>query len=199
MKNMGAVIVVLFLLISAVILSFIPPVQQLGSWIRLIIFHGNLSVASLYLFYIAGLFGLVAYVLKHHELARWSKELGLLSVVIWFVGTLLSLVSMQVAWGGLLWTEPRTISALTITMVGAGKEYLLRGNNAQSRTFALTNTIFAAAVLVMRSTLTFVMHPDNPIGTSDSLAIRLFPMLLLAMTLGTVFFFAHWRLKQEKR
>lgn len=66
MKNRGALIILSYLIVSYIFLSFIPPVQQLGSWIRLIVFHGKLSQAGLYLIYITGILG-VAYLLSGKE------------------------------------------------------------------------------------------------------------------------------------
>ncbi|MDW7682854.1 MAG: hypothetical protein SCK29_01895 [Bacillota bacterium] len=197
MRNRGAIIILIFLAVNALVLSFIPPVQQLGSWIRLIIFHGILSIAGLYTIYAAGILGVLYLVLGNKGFGRWSGELGLISVVVWLVGTLLSFVSMQVAWGGLMWTEPRTIAAVTIVVLGLGKEYLVRSGGGKIKTFAMANLGFAAAVLLIRQTLEFVMHPDNPIGTSDSAVIRLLPMVMLGFTLLAIAQFCRWRLAQR--
>ena len=198
MKHKGAFMIVGYLVFSAIFLSFIPPEQQLGKWLRLIIFHGNLSVASLYLIYFTGILGVAYLVTSKAAFAYWCAELGLQSVVIWFIGTALSFVSMQVAWGGLLWNEPRTIAALTITVLGAGKEYLLRSNSAKKRAYAWANLLFALAVVVIRYTLTSIMHPVNPIEQSESMLIRLLPTVFLVITFIFVILLASWRLSQTK-
>ena len=194
MTKRGALIILLFLAVSFVVLSFIPAEQQLGTFIRVIIFHGILSIAGLYTIYASGLLGVLYLATGNKAFARWSRELGLISVVVWLVGTLLSFVSMQVAWGGLMWTEPRTIAAVTMVVLGAGKEYLVRSGGGRLNAFAWANIGFAAAVLLIRQTLEFVMHPENPIGTSDSLMIRLMPMVMLGFTLLAIAEFARTRL-----
>ena len=202
MKFKGVFIIVLYLILSAVVLSFIPPVQQLGTAIRLIIFHGMLSMAGLYINYVAGILGILFLITQREALARWSEKLGLYFVVIWIVGTALSFVSMQVAWGGVVY-EPLTIAALTIIALGVGKEYLVRSNGGNLKSFAIANTVFASAVVFLRITLSYVqsrgvvMHPDNPIGTSDSAIIRYLPLVFLALTLLAIFEYTRWSLQQR--
>lgn len=195
MKNRGAIIILFFIAVSFTILSFIPPEQQLGSWIRLIIFHGILSIAGLYTIYTAGILSLVGLVFSNEKLSLWARELGLISVFVWFIGTALSFVSMQVAWGALKLDEPRTVAALTMVVLGFGKEYLIRDAALKHKSWG--NLIFAAMVIPIRYVLEYGMHPENPIGRSDSAAIRLFPMLMLAFTLLMIFEFSRWRLAQR--
>lgn len=201
MKKSVFIIYTIYLAASGVILSLIPPVEQLGDKVRLIIFHGILSISGLTTIYAAGLLALVHLLLhliqavrkprsktgflRHQDLfGQWSGVIGSYSVAVWLAGTLLSLAAMQIAWGGLMWHEPRTVAALTMVVLGLGKEYLIRGKDAA--TASAGNVSFAGAVLLIRWTLEFVMHPENPIGRSDSRAIKLLPMLLLMITLAAV-------------
>jgi hypothetical protein len=91
-----------------------------------------------------------------------------------------------------MWNEPRTVAALTMLVLGAGKELLVRGGSLRLKASAAM--AFAAAVLLIRSNLTRVMHPDNPIAASESLTVKIFPLLLLLVTLATLFEFTRRRL-----
>ena len=124
MMNRGTAIILIFLIISAVLLLFAPAEQTLGQWIKLIYFHGTLSYAGLYAFYASALLGFAYLVSTRTPLGQWSQEIGLWAVVVWFVSVALSLVSMQVVWGGLYWAEPRTIAAITMLVLGTGKEVI---------------------------------------------------------------------------
>lgn len=193
--NRGWKIILLFLAASAVLLLFSPAEQTLGGKIRLVYFHVTLSMAGLIAIYVAGGLGLAYLAIGKKTLGRWSAELGLWSVAVWFVGVILSIVAMQVVWGGLYWTEPLTVAALTVLLLGAGKEYLVRGGGLKLK--AAANVGFSLAVLLVRSNLTRVMHPVNPITASDSVAIKLFPTLMLLAALAAVFEFTRWRLKYK--
>lgn len=190
--NRGWKIILLFLAASAVLLLFSPAEQTLGGKIRLVYFHVTISMAGLISIYVAGGLGLGYLAAGKKSLGRWSAELGQWAVAVWFVGVILSIVAMQVVWGGLFWTEPLTVAALTVLVLGAGKEYLVRGGSLRLK--ALANVGFALAVLLVRSNMTRVMHPINPITASDSLAIKLFPTLMLLVALAAIFEFTRWRL-----
>jgi hypothetical protein len=196
MKNRGAIIVLIYLAVTVFILAFIPPVEQLGNWIKLIIFHGILSVTALYAIYAAGLLGFFYLVTKKEALGHWSREVGMMSVVVWSVGTLLSFVSMQVAWGGMMW-EPRTIAAITIVALGVGKEYLVRNNGFKTRFFALANVGYAVAVYTIRQTTVYIMHPENPTAQSDSILIRFLPWVMILFTALAIAELTRWRLAQR--
>ncbi len=191
----GWKIVLLFLAASAVLLLFSPVEQTLGGKIRLVYFHVTVSMAGLIAIYAAGGLGLAYLAGGNKSLGNWSAELGLWSVAVWFVGVILSIIAMQVVWGGLYWTEPLTVAALTVLVLGAGKEYLVRGGDINFR--AVANAAFAVAVLLVRSNMTRVMHPVNPITASDSPAIKFFPLLMLLAALAAIFEFTRWRLKYK--
>lgn len=193
--NRGWKIVLLFLAASAVLLLFSPVEQTLGGKIRLVYFHVTLSMAGLIAIYAAGALGLGYLASGNKPLGNWSAELGLWSVAVWFVGVVLSIIAMQVIWGGLYWTEPLTVAALTVLVLGAGKEYLVRGGGVKLK--AVGNVAFAVAVLIVRSNITRVMHPVNPITASDSPAIKLFPLLMLLIAIAAIFEFTRWRLKYK--
>lgn len=188
---------ILYLAVSVVIFAFIPPEEQLGSWIRLIILHGILSLTGLFSIYAAGILGVIYLVTNKRSAGLWSREIGYNAILLWFAGTALSLVSMRVAWGGMLWNEPYTVAAITMVLLGIGKEYLVRSSGRKLRSFAFANLIFAAAMLAIRQTVVTVMHPVNPIGSSDSLAIRLLPLLFFIITLATMIELTRGRLQQS--
>lgn len=177
----GWKIIVIYLVFAAVLLYLAPAEQTLGQWVKLIYFHGMLSYASIYAFYASGVLGAANLLLNKPAMGLWSGQLGTISVWAWVVSFLLSLVSMQVAWGGLMWTEPRTLVALFIVVLGIGKEIL--SYNGGTRLKSAANLVFAVAVVALRLNMGRVMHPENPIGAADSAAIRLFPYILLAATL----------------
>jgi hypothetical protein len=197
MKNKYALILLIYLVVTFIALSFIPPVEQLGKMVRLIIFHGMLSMTGLYIIYASGLLGILYLMTKQEALGAWSREVGWISVVVWTIGTALSAVSMQLAWGGMMW-EPRTVAAVTMLLLGAGKEYLVRSNGGSTRLFAMGNAVFAFSVIVIRQALEFVFHPENPTGRSDSVIIRLLPWMLILFTVLTIAELVRQRLRQSK-
>lgn len=188
-------IILFFSGVTLLLLYLAPAEKTLGQWIKLIYFHSTLSYAGIYTFYASGILGLFYAALRRKPLGDWSLELGRGGLLIWAVSTALSLLSMQVIWGGLLWNEPRTIASIVILGIGLGKEFAFSGTGILIR--SLSNTVFGLMVILVRSNLTRIMHPDNPIRSSESTGIRVFPFLLLVCTLAALFEFTRWRLSQK--
>ncbi|MBS4023758.1 MAG: hypothetical protein KGZ79_15285 [Dethiobacter sp.] len=196
-KKRGLYIILLFIAVSTILLWIAPAEQTLGKLIKLIYVHMAMSYISLYTFYAAAALGAVHMATSQVAFGLWSRELGWSALILWFVSFLLSLVSMQVIWGGLVWREPMTIAAVTILILGIGKEVVCRGGTLKLRSAA--NIVFAAAILVIRSNSGRLMHPDNPIRGSDSVLIRILPVILLVLAMAALFEFTRWRLRNVQK
>ncbi len=183
MKSNSMTLLLLTLLV-AVLLVFAPAEQTLGQALKLVYFHVTLSYAGLFAFYGAGLLGLVYLIRPKTVIGLWSRELGSAALLVWAVSVLLSLVSMQVVWGGMFWLEPLTIAAITVLFLAGGKELIVRGTGL--RFTAIANAVFAAALYIIRNNLERVMHPENPIAHADNLWLKIFPLLLLLVTVAFV-------------
>lgn len=196
MKNRGLLIVIAFSSVCALLLWLAPAEQTLGQWAKLIYLHSALSYAGLYAFYASGALGLAYLFSKSGFCGAWSGELGRPALFVWFFAVALSLLAMQVAWGGLFLREPRTLFAVTVLGFGAGKEIIL--SSAGLKLKAGANAAFAAAVLLVMRRLPFVMHPVNPIRGSDSLVIKVYALLLLLAALAALVEFTRRRLARAK-
>ncbi|GFP24172.1 hypothetical protein HKBW3S09_01638 [Candidatus Hakubella thermalkaliphila] len=75
-------IIVLFLAASALIFAFIPSEEQLGSWIRLIILHGILSLTGLVTIYATGVLGIIYLVTNNRSAGLWSREIGYNAILL---------------------------------------------------------------------------------------------------------------------
>ncbi len=194
-EKRGLLIILLFIILSSVVLWLAPAEQVLGHWVKLIYFHASMSYAGIYTLYVAALLGAACLVTSRTSFGLWSRELGRSALVLWFISLLLSLISMQVVWGGLLWQEPMTIAAITILLLGFGKEIICRGGTI--RLHSVANMVFAAAVFFIRSGQGRLMHPDNPIRAADDNIIKILPVILLVLTMAALFEYTRWRLKMR--
>jgi hypothetical protein len=112
----------------------------------------------------------------------WSQALGRTGLIYWLTYLPMSLLLMQINWGGFFFDEPRWRTPLAFAVTGV----LLQAGLALFNRPALTsagNLLFAAALMAATWNLESVMHPDSPILTSDSTGIRLFFAMLLALSL----------------
>ena len=160
------------------LVTALSPIEQtLGESIRIVYFHGAWVWAGLVSFGLAALAGLLGLVLRRGW-PRWSLALGRTGLFFWLTYLPMSLLVMQLNWGGVFFDEPRFRIPLTFGIVGL----LLQGGLAVMNTGWLTNLcnlVFGAALWWQLGGLENVLHPDSPIFTSDAVRIQVFFIILL--------------------
>ena len=179
-----------FLLLNAALIiaamAFVPLENSLGAALRLVYLHGAWVDTGKIAFGLAALAGLAALLLpsKIHA-GRWqslSLALGRTGLFFWLTYLPMSLLVMQVTWGGFFFDEPRWRVPLIFGVVGlllqAGL-YLLNS----PRLASLANLVYGVALWLVLGELTNVLHPDSPIFDSGSLRIELIFVVMLALTL----------------
>ena len=176
--------VLLLLTLAAIglLAAFAPAEKTLGTNMRLIFLHGAWVWAALILFAAAGLAGLAGLVTRRNSLHAWSQALGRTALLFWLTYLPMSLLLMQINWGGFFFDEPRWRTPLAFAVTGV----LLQGGLALFNRPVLTsagNLFYAAALMAATWNMDSVMHPDSPIFSSDSTGIRLFFAALLALSL----------------
>jgi hypothetical protein len=108
--------------------------------------------------------------------------LGRAGLVFWATYLPMSLLVMQINWGGLFLDEPRFRVPLTFGIVGlllhAGFYFLDHPDLT-----CLGSLVFGVALWVALGETTNVLHPDSPVFSSGSLAIEFFFSLLLLLSI----------------
>lgn len=174
----------LLLTLLAIVITalLIPAERQIGANIRLVITHGAWVWTGLLTFGAAALAGLAALLLRRETLAHWSLALGRTGLFFWLTYLPMSLLLMQVTWGGLYFDEPRWRIPFTFAMVSV---LLQAGLSLIGRPMltALGNLLFGTALWVMLLPAGSVLHPESPVAQSESSRIQIFFILLLALSL----------------
>ncbi len=181
----------LALLAATALVTFFGPAERtLGANLRLITLHGAWVWAGKTVFALSGLVGLAGLILKPRRpwLAGWSLALGRTGLAFWLTYLPMSLLVMQLYWGGLFFAEPRwqVPFAFGVTAV------LLQAGLSVMRIDWLTcaaNLAFGSALWVALSSATNVLHPDSPIFSGGSVRIEFFfgILVLLSLAIGAVF------------
>jgi len=165
-------------LIIAVLATFGPEEQSLGSNVRIVYLHGAWVLAAEMAFAAAAIVGLLALVLRRDGMHRWSAALGRTGIVFWLTYLPLSLWAMEANWNGLFLAEPRFRLALTFAIVGTLMQIGLWLVSVKWVT-SLANLVFFVALRVVFSTASNVMHPPpSPIFNSGLWNIIVFFILL---------------------
>lgn len=184
--------ILLFLLLTATVLVtlFGPVERTLGANLRLVVQHGAWVWAGKIAFALAGLAGLAGLLLARRRptWTGWSLALGRTGLAFWLTYLPLSLLVMQLNWGGLFLDEPRWKVPFTFGVVAVLLQVGLAVMSIDWLTCA-ANLAFGAALWVALGSATNVLHPDSPIFGGDSARIQWFFIILLALSLavGAVF------------
>jgi hypothetical protein len=124
-------------------------------------------------------------------LPDWVLALGRTGLFFWATYLPMSLLVMQVSWGGLFLDEPRFRIPLTFGIVGL----LLQAGFVllnQADLVCLGSLVYGVALWAALNDATNVLHPDSPVYTSGSFSIEFFFTLLLVLSALLAFQIAHW-------
>lgn len=165
----------------ALVAAVSPLEQTLGAGIRLVYFHGAWVWAGIVVYGLAALTGLAGLGWRRAA-AQWSLALGRTGLIFWLTYLPLSLLVMQLFWGGLFLDEPRWRIPFTFGVVGVLLQIGLAVINHDLLTGA-GNFLFGAALYWNLLRADSVLHPDSPVFNSGSLRIQVFFVLLLALSL----------------
>jgi hypothetical protein len=193
----AAMLVVLAVIFAAAVLG--PNDRILGGNLRLILLHGAWVWTGMLLFAASALVGLAALGTRRSGLHAGSLVLGRAGLAFWLTYLPMSLLVMQLNWGGLYFDEPRWSTPFSFAIIGTLLQIglLLINHKLVSST---ANLLFGVALWVSLQTTSSVLHPESPVSQSGS-GIQLYFFLLLALTglLGLqLAFFLYRRVKQAE-
>ncbi|MEI8133061.1 MAG: hypothetical protein WCG34_11560 [Leptolinea sp.] len=178
----GWFILSLILLLIAAALA--PLENSLGANIRLVYLHGAWVWAGLVSFAVAGLAGLVGLLFRSLRWNRWSRAFGLTALIFWLTYLPMSLLVMQINWGGLYFDEPRWRIPFTFAVTGVLLQaglWLLQKPIVTS----LANMLFGITLFLSLSGADNVLHPNSPVFNSPSTGIQIYFIGLVALAFLT--------------
>lgn len=169
------------LALLALVTLFVPAERTLGASLRLIIFHGAWVWAGIVSFALAALLGLAG-LLRKSPWAGWSLAAGRTGLFFWLTYLPMSLLVMQISWGGFFFDEPRWRIPFTFAVVGVLLQVGLWLFNSPTAACA-GNLLFGAALLWSLSRADSVLHPESPVFQPGAGAIQVFFVLLVLLSL----------------
>ena len=170
-----------------------PAERVLGGNLRLVVVHGAWVWTGKVAFGLAALTGLTALLAPRR--AAWpaaSLALGRTGLFFWLTYLPMSLLMMQLNWGGLFLDEPRWRIPFAFGVAAVLLQAALALFN-HSRLTAAGNLLFGAALWWRLGGTENVLHPNSPIFTSDAMSIQIFFILLLGISLAIAGQLAAWQ------
>jgi hypothetical protein len=161
------------LLSLAVILLLLSPAEKtLGEGIRSVYLHVAFTWTGLVGIGVSGLIGIGTIIRPHTRLVDWMNTIGLVALIMFAIGLVLSILAAAINWGAVFWQEPRTAGAMEIIALGVIVQFLSMlpiHNRIKGLLFVLLVGFTAWSV----STTPRVLHPGDAARTSASTSIRL--------------------------
>ena len=164
--------------VLAVVLAYMAPAEAtLGEAVKLVYVHAALMWVGFGMLTLGGLAGLLSWFWRRGSALDWSYGFLYVGLGLLLATGVLGTVTAKITWGAVFWGEPRL--AMLGEILAAGAVTVAAGKLSNSEILAAGgNLAFAAVawVLVLRTEL--VIHPASPIFSSESAAIRVFPLLI---------------------
>ncbi len=164
--------VALFVILGG-LLALSPAEATLGNVVKFVYLHGALERVAVLAYFAAGAVGIAHLVLKRAVFARWSRALALTALILWFGQFLISLPAQILAWGAIVWNEPRVVGAIAITAL-TGSLYVVAQWIQDARWVSLSAVANAVVVGIILGSAVNVVHPPNAILASNSIEMKLF-------------------------
>ncbi|MBI5653254.1 MAG: hypothetical protein HZC40_22830 [Chloroflexi bacterium] len=203
------------------LLALSPAEATLGNVVKIVYAHGAAQRIAVYAYILAGVLGIVSLALRFTVIAseakqsptvraeivssqtallavtltRWSRGFTETALVFYLAQFVISLPAQLLAWGGISWTEPRVLSAIWIlafTILVYGVAVWMN----DPRGMAVAGIANAAIVLILLRGAVNIIHPNDPIIASESLAIKGFYFAIVLTTGALAFVFARDRARE---
>ena len=160
---LGAIVVLLA--VVGYLTWTMPPVLQLGTLVRLVIFHGASTWVNMAAFTLAGLAGLVYLATRRDSAYRVGSAFRYLAVPWWIVNTGLGLLSSRLAWNSINLAEPRLQATFWI-MLAAGIVLAIDFGFGKRLWSSAADVAMAGVLWTLILGARNFVHPDNPVMNS---------------------------------
>jgi len=206
-----AVLIILGFVAASGLLSVFPPVEGLGTVVRLPIFHGAFTWANIFVFFLLGTVGFAAFFAGRRGLYQWSKALRFAAIGLWVANFIFGMIAANFTWdftgatqSPFIWLmqEPRIRLQLSVSLLSIAV-LVLPLIFQRWRTLAVFDGVFGYGTLIMLAIVRIfgeTLHPDNPVLNSPEWGIRaLFFAISFALILACsgMVILVHTLLKSE--
>lgn len=185
----------IFLLLAAGFSLLVPPEKTIHNWVKLVYFHGSIARNAAYFFFLAGLVSLVSF--WRQDLLRWAGSLETVATIFWFIQLALGAYTMKVLWGGFLLEEPKVILAIVYSFLIL-IFWVVYEFKSSKLFFKIATIVIGFSLVITVFSARNVFHPQNAIGSSPSVWMRILFEIITALVFISYFFLAKWLKEKDK-
>ncbi|GAV21722.1 hypothetical protein cpu_02320 [Carboxydothermus pertinax] len=182
------------LLSLVLIIITLPQEQKLGHALKLVYLHGGLSLVA-YLWYgLTAILALGFLVTRQKNLLLKGRKFLVVSFWLMLLATITGAITMKITWGAVYFKEPRffvMVSMLIFTGIAYFAEKLYQ-NSLISSVFYMLPGIGGFTLRLFSKR---IVHPQNPIGESNSFTLKFWFLLVLLNLLALSFYFTQRELR----
>lgn len=163
---------IITLLLAAMLIWLGPAERTLGDGIRTVYVHVGLIWTGTAVFFVAAILGLIVLATGSNAWLRWMQVSGWVGTGFYAAGVAMSMVASQDNWGAIFLAEPRMAAALN----GVAIALIVQIAIWWLPWMRLRGVLPAALIGLLywlTSRADLVLHPRDPIGTSNATAIQL--------------------------
>jgi len=173
-------IIIAVCIVAAVVLTFLAPEEQtLGSSVKLVFMHAALMWVSFLMYTLAAILSVIFLFNGKKNYFAWANSTLWAGIIILAATGLLGTITAKITWGAIAWREPRMLM-LGKMLLASVLVFIVSALLANPRIKAFLNLSLTALIWWLLLTTEKIIHPSNPIFSSDSLAIKLFPLAVTA-------------------
>lgn len=173
----------------------VPPEKTIHNWVKLIYFHGSIARNAAYFFFLAGLVSLVSF--WRRDLLRWACSLETVAIIFWFIQSVLGAYIMKALWGGFLLEEPKVILAIVYSFFIL-IFWVIYEFKSSKLFFKIASIVIGFSLVITVFSARNVFHPQNAIGSSPSIWMRVLFEIITALVFLSYFFLAKWLKEKDK-
>ncbi|MEK7439505.1 MAG: hypothetical protein AABZ78_01790, partial [Chloroflexota bacterium] len=166
-------LVFLFLLFFCflLVLYLAPEEKTMGAGIKSVYAHVALIWTGMLGMLIAGVLGIALTIFNRQKIYAWMMRIGWVTLGVLVLSAIVSIIAQIINWNGIFWDEPRsvvqfqTLAAFIIALIASQWLPWLRVRG-------LVVGVTVVLILTVIRIAPLVLHPENPIGTSNSSGIQ---------------------------
>lgn len=194
MKNNRHYFISILILIGLTVVAALlaPPEASLGQVAKLVYAHAAQAWIGIIGFLVAAVLSIIFLISKTDKFIHWAHAFEKTSLLWWFIHVSSSLITMQLAWGGIFWQEPRFRIALTFMILGFAT-YCVSLIINRTKISSVLYAVNFIVLLALLSSSSRIMHPTNPIyGAEKAFGIKLYTSVLVVIFLIMIIQTARW-------
>lgn len=167
-------------LAAGVVSGLAPPVERLGDIVKIVYFHAAVTWVAMLALTLSAVLGLAFLASRRPKLCAVSVALERASLLFWAPQFVMGFVVMRLAWGGILWGEPRLLFGAAV-LTGVVTVHLVSTTSDNPQLIAAFNSLLGSGMWLLLAKTGRIFHPTRAISESGDWSVMAYPFLAMGL------------------